>query len=84
MDVIVWIIFGALAGWTASILMETNAQQGALAHILVGIIGSVMGGYIMSIFGYGGVNGFNLYSMLVAVMGAVCSLWLYKSIAHHA
>jgi uncharacterized membrane protein YeaQ/YmgE (transglycosylase-associated protein family) len=84
MDVIVWIIFGALAGWVASAITGTDVQQGALGNILVGIVGALVGGYTMNIFGYGGVSGFNAYSMFVAVLGAVISLWIYKMYAIRA
>ena len=84
MDVIVWIIFGALAGWIASTVTETNAQQGTLGNILVGTVGALVGGYIISLYGYGGVDGFNGYSLFVAVLGAVISLWIYKMYAVRA
>jgi uncharacterized membrane protein YeaQ/YmgE (transglycosylase-associated protein family) len=77
MNFIVWIIFGALAGWIASIIMGRNAQMGALANIIVGIIGAFLGGWIMTtFFGAQGVTGFNLPSMLVAILGAVVLLFI--------
>jgi uncharacterized membrane protein YeaQ/YmgE (transglycosylase-associated protein family) len=76
MNIILWIVFGALAGWIASMIMGTNAQMGALANIIVGIIGAVIGGLIMNAFGAQGVTGFNLPSMLVAIVGAVVLLFL--------
>ena len=51
MNFIVWIIFGALAGWIASIIMGKNAQMGAFANIFVGIVGAFIGGFIMNRFG---------------------------------
>lgn len=70
MAIILWIIFGALVGWVASLIMESNANQGMLLHIIVGAVGAVVGGWLMSIFGKSGVGGFNLYSFLVALLGA--------------
>lgn len=70
MGIILWIIFGALVGWVASLIMKTNAQQGVLLNIVIGIIGALIGGWLMSIFGGGSVTGFNLYSFLVALLGA--------------
>ncbi len=64
------IIFGALVGWLASIIMKTNASQGTLMDIFLGILGSIIGGLVMGFFGYEGVTGFNLYSLLVGVLGA--------------
>jgi uncharacterized membrane protein YeaQ/YmgE (transglycosylase-associated protein family) len=77
MNIIVWIIFGALAGWIASMIMGRNSQMGALANIIVGIIGAFLGGWIMTtFFGAQGVTGFNIPSMLVAILGAVVLLFI--------
>jgi uncharacterized membrane protein YeaQ/YmgE (transglycosylase-associated protein family) len=76
MNWLVWIIFGALAGWIASMIMGANKQMGALANIVVGIIGAFLGGWIMSLFGAQGVTGFNLPSILIAIGGAVVLLFL--------
>jgi uncharacterized membrane protein YeaQ/YmgE (transglycosylase-associated protein family) len=76
LTIIVWIIVGALAGWIASIIMGRNRQMGALANIVVGIVGAFIGGYVMNLLGYAGVTGFNLYSILVAIGGAVVLLFI--------
>ena len=76
MNFLVWIIFGALAGWIASIVMGKNKQMGALANIIVGIIGAWLGGWIMGLFGYQGVTGFNLPSILIAIGGAIVLLFI--------
>ncbi len=81
MNFLVWIVFGAIAGWIASIIMKTDAQQGALTNIIVGIVGAFLGGFIMNLFGQPGVSGFNFYSILVAVVGAAVLLWLYRTFA---
>jgi len=78
MGIIAWIIFGALAGWIASMLAGTNAQQGLLGNIIVGIIGAVVGGVIFEFLGGEGITGFNLWSMLVAIFGAVLLLMILK------
>lgn len=78
MNIIIWIIFGALAGWIASIVMKTDAEQGALMNIVLGIIGAFLGGFIMNTFGASGVTGFNFYSLFVAVIGAVVVIGLGK------
>lgn len=79
MGIILWIVFGALVGWTASLIMKTDAQQGALQNIVVGIVGAVLGGFIMSFVDKSGVNGFNLYSFLVALLGAVVLIAIVKT-----
>ena len=70
MGIILWIIFGAVAGWIASILMKTNASQGTLKDIVMGILGAIVGGFLMGLVGQPGISGFNVYSMVVAVIGA--------------
>lgn len=75
-NILTWIIFGALAGWIASVIMKRDRQMGALANIVVGIAGAFIGGYIMNMFGASGVTGFNLSSFLVAILGAVVLLFL--------
>ncbi|MFO0599409.1 MAG: GlsB/YeaQ/YmgE family stress response membrane protein [Myxococcaceae bacterium] len=73
-----WIILGGLAGWLASIFAGTNARQGLIGNIIVGIVGAFVGGMIFNFFGGYGVTGFNLYSLFVAVVGAVVTLGLRK------
>jgi uncharacterized membrane protein YeaQ/YmgE (transglycosylase-associated protein family) len=69
MSIIVWIIFGALVGWIASMIM--GSEGGLIQDIILGIVGALLGGWLMSFFGRGGVSGFNLYSFLVALFGAI-------------
>ncbi len=78
MGILLWIVLGALAGWIASLIMGTDAQQGAFMNIVVGIIGAVIGGYVFQAFGQAGVTGFNIYSILVAIVGAVVLLGLVR------
>lgn len=76
MNILLWLVFGALAGWLASIIMGNNSQMGAGANILFGILGSVVGGFIASLIGLGGVTGFNIGSLLIAVAGACLCLFI--------
>ncbi len=80
MGIIGWIILGGIAGWLASIITKRNGEQGFFGNILVGIIGGLLGGGLMSLLGGSGVTGFNLYSLLVAVGGAVIALLIYGAI----
>lgn len=73
---ITWIIFGALAGWIASIIMKKNSEMGAFANIIIGIVGGVLGGWIASLFGLGTVSGFNIVSLLIAIAGACLLLFV--------
>ncbi|OGE87953.1 MAG: hypothetical protein A3J07_02315 [Candidatus Doudnabacteria bacterium RIFCSPLOWO2_02_FULL_49_13] len=80
MGIILWVVFGGLVGWVASMLMSTNAQMGLVANVVVGVIGAVLGGFIMSLIGGTGITGFNLYSFLVALVGAVALIWIVKMV----
>lgn len=80
MGIILWIIFGALVGWIASLIMKTDAQQGALLNIIVGVVGAVIGGWLMGVFGESGVQGFDLYSFLVALLGACVLIAVVRAV----
>lgn len=81
MGIIAWIVLGALAGWIASMIMGTNRQQGCLMDIVVGIVGAFVGGFIFNtLFNASGVTGFNLPSLLVAVVGAVVLLFIVRAV----
>ena len=72
MSIIVWIIIGGLAGWVAGMIMK---EQGSLVkNIIVGIVGALIGGFIMRFFGAEGFTGFKLWSFVVALLGAVVLL----------
>ncbi len=75
---ILWLLFGALVGWLASIVMRTDAQQGALLNIVVGIVGAFIGGFLFNLLGGNGANinnnNFSLGALLVSFVGAVVLL----------
>lgn len=79
MELLAWIILGGIAGWIASIIMKTNAQMGILANIIVGILGALIGGFIVQALGGEGVSGFSLQSLLVATFGAVVLLVIVRA-----
>jgi len=76
MGIIIWIIFGGLVGWVASLIMNTH--EGLLLDIALGIVGAIVGGWLMSFFGKVGVTGFNIYSFIVAIIGAVVLIAVVK------
>lgn len=78
MEIILWIVLGAVAGWIASIIMRTDAQQSTLMDIVLGILGAVVGGVVMNLLGSPGVTGFNIYSLVVAVVGAMALIWFSR------
>lgn len=83
-DVIAWIIVGGLAGWIASMIAGTNARQGIFGNIVAGIVGAFVGGFIMHLFdssGASATDAFSWRSFLVALLGAVIVLFVWKAMA---
>ncbi len=80
MSIIGWIVLGLIAGFIASKIVN-NSGQGILLDIVLGIVGAVVGGFVFNAFGGVGVTGLNLYSMVVAIVGAIIVLWLYHLVA---
>jgi len=80
MGIVLWIIFGALAGWIASMIVGTNEEQGVIGNIVVGVAGALVGGFLVTLLGGSGVNGFNFYSLVVAVIGAIVLLGVVKAL----
>ena len=79
LGIISWVIFGALAGWVASMIAGTNQQQGWLENIIVGIIGAFLGGFLFSpLTGRGTYFDWNVGSIVVAVIDAVVSLFILR------
>ena len=77
MSFIIWIIIGGILGWLASLVMKTDAQQGLLLNIIVGIVGALLGGWLLApLFGTGTINqnDFSIGSLLVSFLGAVILL----------
>lgn len=74
-NLILWIVFGALAGWLASLVMRTDSEQGALGNIVVGILGAMLGGFISNALGGPSVSGFNVTSVVIATVGAIILLF---------
>ena len=83
MGIITWLVFGALVGWVASIIMKQNSEMGSIANIVVGIVGAGLGGWIASLLGIGTISGFNFYSLLIALAGA-CLLLLVVGFVQRA
>ena len=79
MSVFGWIFLGLVAGFLASKIVNSSGQ-GMLLDIVLGIVGAIVGGLVFSMFGASGVTGFNIYSLIVAVIGSVVVLWLYHAL----
>jgi len=82
MSILGWIILGGLAGWIASAL--TGSRDGCLMNIVIGIVGALVGGFAFSLLGGAGVTGFNLWSLLVAVVGAVTLILVVRGLRKQA
>ena len=78
-SIITWIVLGALAGWIASMITGTNERVNGVTNIVVGIIGAFIGGLILQLLGVSTSNGFNLASLLTAILGAVILLSVVKA-----
>jgi uncharacterized membrane protein YeaQ/YmgE (transglycosylase-associated protein family) len=79
MSFLAWIVLGLISGFIASKIVNRSGS-GILMDILLGIVGALVGGWLFNTFGGTGVTGLNLYSMLVAVVGAVLVLVIYHAI----
>ena len=80
MSILTWIVLGLIAGFIASNILNRSGQ-GLLLDIVLGIVGAVVGGFLFSAIGATGVTGFNLWSILVAIVGAIVVLWLYHAVS---
>ena len=79
MGIITWIILGLIAGFIASKIVHKQGQ-GFWLDIALGIVGALVGGFLFDLFGASGVTGLNIYSMIVAVVGAVVVLLIYNAV----
>ena len=86
MDISIWLIVGALAGWIASLIMKTDASMGAVMNIVVGIVGAFIGGWVLSLLNIATppAGQLNIPSILTAVLGAVILLAIVKAVRRQA
>jgi len=82
-SIIGWIVLGIISGFIGSKVVN-NRGEGLLLDMILGIVGAVVGGWLFNTFGMPGVTGFNLYSMLVAVLGAIVVLVLYHAVTRRS
>lgn len=79
MSIIAWVVLGLIAGFIASKIVNKSGE-GFFLDIVLGIIGAIVGGFIFSAFGFSPVTGFNAYSLIVAIVGAIVVLFLYHAL----
>jgi len=80
MGILSWILLGLVAGAIAKALHPGRDPQGCIVTMIIGVVGAVLGGWISTLLGWGRVDGFNLYSILVATGGAVLALIIYNAV----
>ncbi len=73
-----WVIFGLLAGFLAKVLMPGKDKGGLVMTLILGVCGAMLGGFLATLMGFGGIHGFNLPSLLIAVAGSVLLLLIYR------
>ena len=83
MSIILWLILGALAGWLASLIVGKNRQMGALANIVVGLVGALVGGFVAQFLGFGSFSQFSIAGLLIAVGGSVIVLLVVNLLFHN-
>jgi len=87
MNLIIWLIVGGVIGWIASLIMKTDAQQGLVLNVVVGIVGALIGGWLISpLVGAGTVNqgDFSLAGLLVSLVGAIILLFIVNLVRRRA
>ena len=80
MHIIAWLVLGLIAGFIASKIVNRQGNQGLLMSLVIGVVGAEVGGWLFRLFGMSGVTGLNLYSLLVAVLGATVLLFIYHQL----
>ena len=83
MSFLAWIVLGLIAGFIGSKIVNKRGE-GIFLDIILGIVGAVVGGWLFSMFGAHGVTGLNLYSILVAIVGAILVLFIYHAVIRRA
>jgi uncharacterized membrane protein YeaQ/YmgE (transglycosylase-associated protein family) len=82
MGILSWIIVGGIAGWLASMVMGTNERQGCIMDIILGIVGALVGGFLLSAIGMGGdMSGIDIGSIITAFIGAVIVIFIWRAIS---
>ena len=81
MGIIAWIVVGLVAGALAKLIMPGDDPGGIIVTILLGIVGAFVGGFVVNLLGGAGVSGFNLWSIVVATIGAIILLAVYRMVA---
>jgi uncharacterized membrane protein YeaQ/YmgE (transglycosylase-associated protein family) len=79
--IIAWIVFGLIVGLVARWVVPGEGPGGIIGDIIVGVIGAFVGGWLYGLFGHVGITGFNIPSMICALIGAVILLWIIRAVS---
>jgi uncharacterized membrane protein YeaQ/YmgE (transglycosylase-associated protein family) len=77
MNIILWVVLGGIAGWIAS--MVTDSNRSILGDIILGVLGAIIGGWVVALVGGQGITGFNLPSLIVAILGSIVLIWISRA-----
>lgn len=77
-ELVTWLVFGALAGWLTAKIMHLKTEF--WGNVVLGIIGAIIGGAIVELLGGSGITGFNVYSLIVAIIGAAVFTWIVRRV----
>ncbi len=78
MGIFAWIVFGLIAGALAKLIMPGKDPGGMIVTMLIGIAGAILGGFVGGLMGFGGISGFDIRSMAIAIVGALLLLFIYR------
>ncbi len=81
MGILAWIVVGLIAGALAKLIMPGDDPGGIIVTIIIGIVGAFVGGFVVNLLGGAGVSGFNIWSILVATLGSIILLAVYRLVA---
>ena len=83
-NIIAWIVLGAIAGWIAGMLVKGDERWGVIGHVVLGIVGALVGGFLANLLGLGsgreGGDVVNIWSIIVAIIGAVIVVWVVNAL----
>lgn len=80
MGLLGWIVFGLIAGAIAKLIMPGNDPGGCIITMAIGVVGALLGGWIATLLGFGGITGFDFRSMIIAILGAIVLLAIYRAV----
>jgi uncharacterized membrane protein YeaQ/YmgE (transglycosylase-associated protein family) len=81
MGLISWVVFGLIAGLIAKLIMPGKDPGGCIITVIVGIVGAILGGFLASLLGFGGISGFDWRSLFIAILGSLILLFIWRAIA---